>query len=150
MSKYGKLKKNAENFIIQDIYNNMTPDQYKKGVDYVIETTKKELTEEYTRKLNKVTDEFNAKLKSNMAKVIDTISVELLYEIATQMDYFNLKDETEEEKYIKESIKYRIQEMYTNTMDKIMKYAKMKNENQAYREFKKKKKLIENNFDIKF
>ena len=150
MSKYGKLRKNAENFAIQDVYRNMTPEQYQKAVIFAVDKTRNDLIREFEIKYNKMQTKCSEYVKSMTGSIIDTISVELLYELANQMGYWNLKDDTEEEKYIKESVKYRIQEIYTNTMDSIKKYGNMKRESQALRTFDKKKKKIEKEFDIKF
>jgi hypothetical protein len=150
MSKYGKLRKNAENFAIQDVYRNMTPEQYQKAVNFAVDKTRNDLIREFEIKYNKMQTKCSEYVKSMTGSIIDTISVELLYELANQMGYWNLKDDTEEEKYIKESVKYRIQEIYTNTMDSIKKYGNMKRESQALRTFDKKKKKIEKEFDIKF
>jgi len=150
MSKLGKLRKNAENFAINDVYKNMTPEQYQKAVRYAVDKTKNDLIKEFEIKYTKLQNKFTNDLKGMTGNIIDTISVELLYELANQMGYWELKEETEEEKYIKESVKYRIQEIYTNTMDSIKKYGKMKRESQAVRTFEKKKSKIEKEFDIKF
>lgn len=150
MSKLGKIRKNAENFMIQDVYKNMTPEQYQKAVKFAVEKTKNDLIKEFEIKYTKLQNKFTNDLKGMTGNIIDTISVELLYELANQMGYWNLKEDTEEEKYIKESVKYRIQEIYTNTMDSIKKYGNMKRESQAVRTFDKKKKKIEKEFNIKF
>jgi hypothetical protein len=150
MSKLGKLRKNAENFAINDVYKNMTPEQYRNAVKYAVEKTKNDLIKEFEIKYTKLQNKFTNDLKGMTGNIIDTISVELLYELANQMGYWELKEETEEEKYIKESVKYRIQEIYTNTIDSIKKYGKMKRGSQAVRTFEKKKSKIEKEFDIKF
>ena len=66
------------------------------------------------------------------------------------MNYWNLKNDTEEENYIKDSAKIRIQEIYSNTMKSIENYTEMKTDEQARKTFEKKKKKIEKEFKIKF
>lgn len=136
--------------MIEDMYKRMTPEQYKMGINNAIEKTKQELSKQYQVKYQKLEEDYQRILNYNTTSVIDTISVELLYEIAEQMNYWEMPNETEEDKYIKESARYRIQEIYTNTMESIKKYANMKREGQARRTFEKKKKKVEKEFDIKF
>lgn len=145
MSVYGRLKKNAENFIIQDVYKNMTPEQYKKAIEMAVNRTKNELAKSFQIKYNKLVDEFNKNLQDGMATAIDTISVELLHELAVQMNAFNCEDEE-----IQKQIIDKVQEIYQNTMNSIKKYANYKNDNQATREFKKKKNKVEKMFNLKF
>ena len=40
MSSLSKLRKNADNYKINQFYNNMTPEQYREAVRYAIENTK--------------------------------------------------------------------------------------------------------------
>lgn len=151
MSKYSKIAKNAENFMINQMYTNMNPTQIKNAINLAVDTERKRLLAEYQKILDKTVKEYNEKIKENTCQAIDTISVELLYELANQLGYWDMKEETDEEKYIKDSAKFRIQEIYQNTMDSIVKYSKMKkNSNQATREFKKKYNKIEKEFNIKF
>ena len=150
MSKYSKIAQNAENFMINQMYASMSPAQIKDAINLAVNTERKRLLEEYQKIIDKTVKEYNEKLNGTTRQAIDTISVELLYELATQLGYWDMKEDTEEERYIKDSAKYRIQEVYQNTMDSVIAYSKMKKGNQATREFKKKYKKIEKEFDIKF
>lgn len=150
MSKYSKIAKNAENFMINQMYANMNPSQIKGAIDLAVDTERKRLLAEYQKILDKTVKEYNEKLTTNTLRALDTISVELLYELATQLGYWDMKEDTEEEIYIKESAKYRIQEIYNNTIASVNKYSKMKKSSQAEREFKKKYNKIEKEFNIKF
>ena len=145
MSSYGKLRKNAENFIIKDVYKNMTPEQYQKGIQIAINRTKVELTKEFEIKYNKLVNKFANEIQESMSIVIDTISVELLYELATQMNAFDCEDEE-----IRNQIIDKVQEIYSNTMESLKKYAKYKNDRPATKEFKKRKDKIEKMFKIEF
>ena len=82
--------------------------------------------------------------------VVDVIAVEFLYELAAQMNYWDLKGNTDEDNYIKESIKFRVREIFTNTMDKIQNYGESKYKKLAHKEFEKKKKKIKKEFEIIF
>ena len=150
MSKYSKIAENAEKFMINQMYASMNPAQIKEAINLAVNTERKRILEEYQKIMDKTVKECNEKINGNTRQAIDTISVELLYELANQLGYWDMKEDTEEEKYIKDSAKFRIQEIYQNTMDSIIKYSKMKKNNQAIREFKKMYKKIEKEFDIKF
>lgn len=104
----------------------------------------------FNNEFAKLENEYNRSLKINFTNVIDIISVELLYELADQMKYWDLKVETEEDQYVKDSIKFRVQEIFENTMNKIQGYADMKYEKTASKQFEDKKKKIQREFNIKF
>ena len=123
----------------------MTPEQYQKGIQTAIERTKKELTAEFEKKYKKLVDEFNYNLQDGMKVAINTISVELIYELAVQMNAFEEEDEE-----IRKQIIDKVQEIYEHTMDAIKNYSKYKNERQVERELKKRKNKIEKYFNLKF
>lgn len=104
----------------------------------------------FNSEFTKLENEYNRSLKINFSNVIDIISVELLYELANQMNYWNLKGDTDEDNYVKESIKFRIQEIFENTMGSVQRYADMKYEKMANKEFENKKKKLKREFGIKF
>lgn len=144
MSKLGKLKKNANNYELKNIYENMSPKDYQRGITLAVETTKKELTYEFQKKFEKLANEYNRNLKEGITITIDTISVELLYELANQLGCFEKEPDFLEDKI------FRVQEIYDNTMNSIKKYATYKTDNQARKKFKEKKKKVEKLFNIKF
>lgn len=150
MSSLGKMRKNADKFALNNVYSKMNPQQISNAIQLALDRQRADLVGEFNKDFKKLENEYNQNLKYNMDCVLNTISVELLYELADQMGYWDLKDETEEDKYIKESVQFRIQEIYINTMDKIEKYSKMKNEKQANRAFKSKREKVEKEFNIKF
>ena len=59
MSKLRKLRKNAQNYEMQQIYNNMTPEQYKEGIKIAVRQASQELAREYDRQLYKLRDDYN-------------------------------------------------------------------------------------------
>lgn len=162
MSSFSRhIKKNAENFIIEQMYANMTPAQFKQGIEIAVAQTKKDLTERYNaeimrmansynEKLKKMEDDYNKEIYGYGGIVFDTISVELLYELANQMGYWDLKDETEDDRFIKESAKYRIKEIYHNTIQAIETYHNITAKKKCQKKFKDRKRLIEKEFELKF
>lgn len=140
-----KIQKNMTNFNIDNLYQNMTPEQYRQGIRIAIQRTERELTDEFNLKYQKLITDFNNDMREGMRQAIDTISVELLYELATQMECF-----TEEDEDLLEQKIAKVQEIYENTMETIRKYNKYKTSNQARKEFLKKKNKVEKMFNIKF
>lgn len=145
-----KIRKNQENYIITEMYKNMTPEQYKEGIDNAKMRTKIEVTNHFKNEYKKLKEDYQRKLNYNYSLALETLSVELLYEIANQMNFWNLEEETEDDKYIKDSARIRIQEIYNNTMQSIDKYASMKLDKDARKKFDKRKKQVEKEFKIKF
>ena len=144
MSNLRKIRKNANNYELKNIYENMSPEQYRQGVKIAVETTKKELIYEFQKKYEKLANEYNRNLKEGITLSIDTISVELLYELANQLGCFEKDPDFLEDKI------FRVQEIYDNTMNAIKKYAEYKNDNQARKKFEAKRKKVEKMFNIKF
>lgn len=145
-----KINKNAENFMLENLYKNMTPEQYKIALKNAIDKTTKELTTRFEVEYEKLRKSYQQELDYNAATIMNTISVELLYEIANQIEYWDMKEETEDDIYTKESAKFRIKEIYSNTMQSIKQYATMKKGEKAFKVFEKRKKQLEKEFDIKF
>lgn len=146
MSSLNKLKKNA----INQRYKNMTPEQVQNAINIALEQQKKDLYKLFNEKLEKLEEQHNNQVKSYSDCVMDTIIVELLYEIANQMNYWELNTKIEEDKHTKKAIKKRIQEIYSNTMESIQSYLTMKSNEKARNKFQRKKKKIEKEFKIKF
>lgn len=139
-----KIRKNAENFMIQDLYKNMTPEQYREGIKLAIERARKDFEEEYRRKFEKLINEYNYNLRDGFGVAIDTISIELLYELAVQMNAFD-----EEDPEIKSQIITKVQEIYNNTITAVERYAKFQNDDKAQKEFKKRKQKVMKFFKLK-
>ena len=144
MSSIGKLRKNAENYRINEIYKNMTPEQYREGIRIAVKNTTETLTAEYDAKLKKIANESNTHIQAGMRMAIDTISVELLYELANQLECFVTEPEFLEDKI------NRVQEIYENTMKAIENYTNYKKVGKARKEFEAKKKKLEKMFNIEF
>lgn len=145
-----KISKNAKEFNMLDAYGKMTPLQIQGAIQTALVAQKKELVNQFEIEYLKQREEFNRTIRHNFSNVTDIVSVELLYELANQMKYWDLKVETEEDEYVRDSIKYRVREMFENTMAKINQYADMKYEAIASKEFEKRKKQIQREFNIKF
>ena len=46
-SLYRKIQKNADNFIINEYFKNMTPEMYKEGINNAIKMTESRLIKQY-------------------------------------------------------------------------------------------------------
>ena len=139
-----QIRKNAEEFELRKFYNQMTPEQYQQGIKIAINRTRKEMIEEFQKKYDKLLNECNYNLKEGMGIAIDTISIELLYELGVQMNAFD-----EEDPEIRAQIIDKVQEIYENTMKAIEKYSKYKNDKQAKKEYQKRKNKVLKFFKIK-
>lgn len=144
MSSIGKLRKNAENYRINEIYRSMTPEQYREGIRIAVKNATETLTTEYDAKLQKIANESNTHIQAGMRMAIDTISVELLYELANQLECF-----VSEPQFLEDKIK-RVQEIYENTMKAIENYTIYTKTGKARKEFEAKKKKLEKMFNIEF
>lgn len=145
-----KINKNAKEFNIMDAYGKMTPQQIQGAIQTALNAQRNEMLNQFDIEYTRLKNDYNRSLELNFSNVIEILSVEMLYELANQMNYWNIKGDTEEDKYVKESIKFRIREMFQNTMDMIKTYAGMKYETLASKEFENKKKKIKREFEIKF
>lgn len=144
MSSLSKLKKNAENYRMNEVYKNMTSEQYREGVRRAVKIATDDMAREYENTLRKVEEKANSRVADGVRFAIDTISVELLYELGNQLGCFE-----ENAEYLDEKID-KVQDIYKNTMSAIEGYTKYKKSGQASRNFEKKKKKVEKMFSIKF
>ena len=140
-----KIQKNAADFTLRQFYQNMTPEQYQKGIEHAVNLTKQELSKDFEYKYKKLCNRFNEEMHIQAGQIIDTISIELIYELANQMHAF---EETDEE--IKTQIIAKVQEIYENTMNQIKNYASYTQDDRASKEFKKKKQKVLKMFHLKF
>lgn len=144
MSKLGKIRKNIKNYELKSMYENMTPEQYQEGTRIAVKTAINDLSIEYDKNIHKLKERYEMSIRDATIYAIDTLSIELLYELAKQMECFD-----ENAEYLEQKVE-KVQEIYKNTMDAIKKYATYKTDNQAVKRFEMKKKKIEKLFDIKF
>ena len=104
----------------------------------------KQLKEEHEKEKEKIITEYEELLHYNMKNIIDTMQTEFIYELASQMNYWNIAD-----KYTKDSAKYRIEEINKNIFKTIDGYSKMRDDKQVQKVFKYKKSKIKNEFNLK-
>jgi len=104
----------------------------------------KQLKEEHEKEKEKIITEYEELLHYNMKNIIDTMQTEFIYELASQMNYWNIAD-----KYTKDSAKYRIEEINRNIFKTIDGYSKMRDDKQVQKVFKYKKSKIKNEFNLK-
>ena len=142
MSKLGKIQKNAHEYEMNQIYGKMTPEQYRDGIRLAVKTATSDLAKEYDRQLKKLCDDYNKKITESINITIDTFSIEFIYELGKQLECFNENPENLEQKT------ELVQNIYENIMKSIQNYADIQNDGDAYKEFKRKKELIDKVFNI--
>ena len=144
MSSLNKIKKNAERYRMDEIYRNMTPEQYREGIRLAVKNATEALAKEYDKNLEKVQERAKIEIKESVRAAIDMLSVELLYELGNQLGCFE-----ENAEYLDEKIE-KVQDIYKNTMQAIENYTTIKKQNQAHKNFYKRKEKVEKMFKIKF
>ena len=124
--------------------NNENPKKFEKLLEDAIYEARKEIKAEYDERLKKIEKEYKDILKINKSQNMEIIQTEFIYEIANQMDYWNMKDE-----YYKQSAKYRIAEIYRNVYNSVDNYTKISNDKDLQKIFKDKKNKINKEFDLR-
>lgn len=143
-STWKKLQKASEDFAIKKYYENMTPEMYQEGIQRAIKMTEEKLTKEYNAELIRMGNEFNQKLQNSALMAMDTLAVEMVYELGNILECY--KDQPE---YLDQKIDI-VQGIYETAMKSIEDYAsdKYTNDKDAQREFNRKKKVIKNVFGM--
>ena len=143
-SPYRKIQKNAQKFELDNIYKNMTPEQYKQGIRTAVKNAVEDIGKEYDVQMEKMRQEYNRSLHESVIIAMDTLSVELLYELGNILECYKKDPE-----YLDQKIDI-VQNLYETAMNSIKDYAgtKYKNDNQAQRVFAKKRKIVKNVFGI--
>lgn len=143
-STWKKLQKASEDFAIKKYYENMTPEMYQEGIQRAIKMTEEKLTKEYNAELIRMGNEFNQKLQSSALMAMDTLAVEMIYELGNILECY--KDQPE---YLDQKIDV-VQGIYETAMKSIEDYAsdKYTDDKAAQREFNRKKKVIKNVFGM--
>lgn len=144
MSSLSKLRKNTENYKINEFYKQMTPEQYKQGIKNAVKLKEQELYEIFNKELKKIREDVEAKAAMRRAIVKQLIMVELLYEIADELECF-----VKEPEFLDQKIE-KVKGFYENTTKTIENYTKYKRTGQALKEHEKKKKKLEEMFGIEF
>ena len=127
----GKIKKNNK-----VVNSNSVAQKYELMI--------KQLKEEHKKEKEKIITEYEELLHYDRKNIIDTMQTEFIYELANQMNYWNITD-----KYTKDSAKYRIEEINKNIFKTIDGYSKMRDDKQVQKVFKYKKNKIKNEFNLK-
>ena len=143
-SSFRKIQKNAEQYKIDQFYKTMTPEDYKKGIELAIKKTEEKLEREYNAELLRMGNEYNRAIQENTLIAMDTLAVEILYELGNVLECY--KDNPE---YLDQKIDI-VQNIYETAMNSIADYAsdKYNNDNQAQKVFEKKKKTVKKIFGI--
>ena len=143
-STWKKLQKASEDFAVKKYYENMTPEMYQEGIQRAIKMTEEKLTKEYNAELIRMGNEFNQKLQNSALMAMDTLAVEMVYELGNILECY--KDQPE---YLDQKIDI-VQGIYETAMKSIEDYAgdKYTDDKDAQREFNRKKKVIKNVFGM--
>ena len=142
MNKLGKIQKNAHNFEIEQIYKNMTPQEYRQSIKIAVQAATDDLTNQYNAQLKRLQNEYNRQIAESVHITVDTFSIEFLYELADKLECFVDEPENLEQKID------LVQQIYEDIMNSIKNYADIKKDGEAFEQFQKKKKLIKKVFNI--
>lgn len=141
-NQFRKVQKNAEKFEMDKIYQNMTPEQYRLGIRRAAARAAEEVGKEYEHQLEKMRQEYNQSIRDAIAVAMDTLSVEIIYELGNVLECYK-----EDATYLDQKIEL-VQNIYEAAMNSIKKYSTYKNDNQAKKVYEKKKKQVEKVFKI--
>ena len=151
MSGLNRIKKSATKYeenLKYRMYANMTPQQIENAIQIALDTQRKDLINEFSKKITELEKKHTDRLDYTATSITEIISVEFIYEFANQLDFWNLEVNDEEDEYRKESMRFRVAETYENTMKSIEAYKNIKTSKKAHKIFKDKKKRITKEFDI--
>ena len=138
------IKKNAENFMIDQYYKNMTPEQYKEGINNAIKMTEQRCLKTYEAELNRVTSQYNESIRNTTLVAMDTLATEMIYELGNILNCY-----VDEPECLDQKIEI-VQGIYETAMTAIEGYAsnKYKTSKQAQKAFKTKKQTIQKIFKV--
>ena len=138
------IKKNAENFMIDQYYKNMTPEQYKEGISNAIKMTEERCFKTYETELHRIADQYNESIRNTTLVAMDTLATEILYELGNVLRCYEDEPECLDQKI------EIVQNIYETAMRAIEDYAgnKYKSNKQAQKVFKNKKQTIQKIFNI--
>lgn len=139
-----KIQKNADNFIIDQYYKNMTPEMYREGIRNAIKTTEERLVKRYDAELERITKQYKRDIQERTLIAMDTLAVEMIYELGNVLECY-----VDEPEYLDQKIDI-VQGIYEKAMTSIGDYAtdKYKSDAQAQKAFEKKKKTIQKIFGM--
>ena len=139
-----KIQKNAKQFEMKQFYANMTPEQYQAGIKNAVKIATEKLAKEYDSQLEHLAREYNQKLSAGIHLAIDTLSVEMIYELGNRLECYKENPENLDQKIDV------VQGIYEAAMNAIEKYTTYKRNGYAHKKFEQKKKLVEKTFGIEF
>lgn len=139
-----KIRKNAENFAINECYKNMTPEMYKEGVNRAIRITEERLIKEYNAEIDRMRNYYVNTIQESTLLAMDTLAVEMIYELGNVLECYK-----EEPEYLDQKVEI-VQNIYETAMQSIQDYAskKYKTDKHAQKTFEKKKKTIQKIFGM--
>ena len=143
-SPFRKIEKNARQFELKQFCANMTPEQYQAGIRNAVKIATEDLAKQYDRNLERLTKEYNQKISTGIRLAIDTLSVEMIYELGNRLECYKENPENLDQKIDV------VQGIYEAAMNAIEKYTTYKRNGYAHKKFEQKKKLVEKTFGIEF
>ena len=143
-SLYRKIQKNADNFIINEYFKNMTPEMYKEGINNAIKMTESRLIKQYNEEIKQMAEKYNESLREGALLAMDTLATEMIYELGNVLECYK-----EEPEYLDQKVEI-VQNIYEVAMQSIADYAskKYKTDKHAQRAYEKKKKTIQKIFGM--
>ena len=141
-SPFRKVQKSANQYKLNEFYEHMTPEMYREGIRSVAAHAAEDVGKEYEKQIAKLKEEYNTNIKEGITMAMDTLAIEFIYELGNVLECYN-----DEPTYLEQKVEI-VQKIYENAMNNIKDYAKYKNDNQAQKVYEKKKKLVENTFNI--
>lgn len=121
---------------------------FKKLLEDAVYEARKEIKEEYEQKIKKMNKEFDELIYYNNKFILETIQTEFINELANQMNYWN-KTNNKEDLEFKLAAKEKIEEINNNVFKNIEKYLELCNDKKAQNAYKKKKRKINKEFNLK-
>ena len=140
-----KIQRNADNFMVDQYYKNMTPEMYKEGIERAVNMAERELAKRYDAELHRLADEYRRALQDATLTAMDTLATEMIYELGNILECY-----VDEPDHLSQKIDI-VQGIYETAMRSIEDYAsdKYKTSTQAQKAYKKKKKTIQKIFGMK-
>lgn len=142
MSSFHKMQKNINDYHLDQLYRNMTPQQHRESIKLAVEAATEELTQEYNTNLKRLAEAYNKQVKESIHITVDTFMVEFLYELGLKLECYIEEPQNMEQKVD------LVQAMYEDIMKSIQSYVDIKEDDKAYKEFQRKREIVKKTFNI--
>lgn len=142
MSSFHKMQKNINDYHLDQLYRNMTPQQHRESIKLAVEAATEELTQEYNMNLKRLAEAYNKQVKESVHITVDTFMTEFLYELGLKLECYIDEPQNMEQKVD------LVQAMYEDIMKSIQGYVDIKEDDKAYKEFQRKREVVKKTFNI--